>query len=147
MSYCLLKNSTYKKGVCFWYRIKKRIFGAVIIDIQLDSEANPLYLILISEELREMPKQINDVLSKKSYTLAWFDELSLLPPIRIHILGVLQITKEYRNMFGLSITHGAFICTNIGQAATWKHDYCALSFHGERISDVLRVRLKYSDIF
>lgn len=139
------RNKCYEKGTIFWYRVKGQVFGAIVIEIQDDSESIPLYLVLISEKLSGIPVHISEVLNAKSFTLAWFDTYSLLSPLRIHIIDKIEIIGNYHNTFGLFIeSNGAVVCKNIGQSETWKHSFSSYSFPEESMQNVLVSRLGIS---
>ena len=136
-SYANLLN----KGTVFWYKYKKQVFGAVIIEIQNDIENNPIYLVLLSEQLDTIPTDINAILNTKNYTLAWFSEYFLLLPSRIHIVDRIDIKGNYHNKFGLSIgSDGVYCCRNVGQIVTWRHQFSSYSFPNESIREVLSSR-------
>ena len=143
----LLKNYyllPLKKGTVFWYRVKNLLFGAIVIEVQNDSDNNLYFLILISEQLCCVPTDINVILDTKSYTLAWFDEYSLLVPARVHIVDNISINGNYYNKFGILIkTDGTFLCNNNGQLATWKHEFSSYSFHNEQMREVLFLQHSY----
>ena len=126
-----------KKGDCFWYKIKGKIYGVIVLETQMCSDNSPEFLILISEALSSIPVSIDELLEKKSYTAAWFDRLSILAPTRMHYLGHIEIPICFINQYGLKCENDLYSCTNVGQSATWKHEFQSLSFHGETLSDVL----------
>lgn len=97
------------------------------------------YLIAISEEI---PKPIHsicveDVLHSPLYTIAWFSDIDLLLPKRIHKIGTISIDEDYSNRAGLLIDGDGVYLRNVGQRATWKHEYCSFTLHDANIMDVL----------
>ena len=131
-----------KKGNVFWYRIKKSVYGGIVIEIQNDSE-NDLYLILISAQLDSIPSKTEHILLAESYTLAWFSKYFLLPSCRYHVIDNIKIFGSFKNSFGLTIkSNGSYMCNNVGQFVTWKHTFRSYSFHDELIKDILCNRLR-----
>lgn len=111
------------KGDCFWYKAGS-IYGALVLEAQED-----YYLILLTEEIQEKAPDLNSILRSQIYTIAWFHQEELLPMRRMHSVSSLSVQASYYNQFGLTIFPGGSIqCTNVGQSATWKHHFRAISF-------------------
>lgn len=118
-------DNNLKKGTCCWYKHKTHEYGIIILDV---IQSDPLYLILLTENIPSKTKSLDNVLDAKLYTVAWFSESALLPPNRLHHIGEIIITKNYTNKYGLTISEdGGFFCKNIGQPMTWKHEFRSFS--------------------
>lgn len=131
----LIKNeSNYSEGEVFYYRSKNRLFGGVFLFRQ-----QGYYLIAISEEISKSIHSIcvEDVLHSPLYTIAWFSDIDLLLPKRIHKIGTIPIDEDYSNRAGLLIDGDGVYLRNVGQRATWKHEYCSFTLHDANIMDVL----------
>ena len=135
----LLKNGeNYCSGDVFYYRTKKKIYGSVFLFRQQD-----YYLFAISEEI-DVPAgniRLEDVLRSPLYTLAWFSEVELLMPSRMHRIGTVAITDDYTNRAGLLIDgQEGVLLKNAGQGATWRHEFRAFALRDAFVEDVLNTR-------
>ncbi len=131
----LIRNtSNYSAGDIFYYIIKKRIFGCVILFRQQD-----YYLIALSEEITKTAKDIccDDVLQSALYTLAWYSGVEMLLPHRLHRLGTMPLTADYTNRAGLLIDDQGIILKNVGQSGTWTHTYRSFALRDIKVKDVL----------
>ena len=125
-------------GDVFYYRSKKKLYGGVILFRQRDCQ-----LIALSEEITKNPRsiQIADVLQTPLYTLAWFSDVEMLLRQRLHRIGTVSVTDDYSNRAGMLIDEqGKILLKNVGQRATWKHEYRAFSLRDAVVEDVLTVK-------
>lgn len=134
----LIKNKlNYSAGDVFYYISKRRVYGGVFLYCQHD-----YYLIALSEEVLK-PKRticVDDILQLPLYTLAWFSDVEMLLPQRLHLIDRITITDDYSNRAGLLIDeHGVFL-KNIGQSATWKHEFRSYALRDTIVKDVLTNR-------
>ena len=126
-----------EKGFCFWYRHKKGIYGALVLEVQKDIDCC-YYLIAVSEQLNNVPTTVEGIIEAPIYTIAWFGEESLLSNKRMHYVDRISISSSFENRYGLQIQKERSVClTNCGQAYTWSHLYRTLSFQNQLISDIL----------
>lgn len=131
------KDVFFQKGAVYYYIIKKRINGMLVLDYNslIDS-----YLIGISQPLgyhKRIPV-LEDIMSCSVYTIAWFDKSSTLPPFRLHFLGTVDIKGDYTKKSGLLIrSDGNVIISNFGQKETWKHEFCAFGLPGRTMSELV----------
>lgn len=131
----LLKNSSnYNAGDVFYYISKKRVFGGVFLFHQ-----NEYYLIALSEELTKPVRSVcvNDVLQSALYTVAWFSDIELLMPQRLHIVGTITLDEDYSNRAGLLIDDQSVYNRNVGQRETWKHGFRSFAISNAKVGDVL----------
>lgn len=135
----LSKNTlNYSAGDIFYYISKKRVFGGVFLYCQ-----HGYYLIALSEEIFKPTRTIcaDDILQLPLYTLAWFSDVDLLLPQRLHIIDRITITDDYSNRAGLLIDEqGKVFLKNIGQSATWKHKLRSYALRDTIVKDVLTNR-------
>ncbi len=110
---------TIPSGTVFWYRASHLVYGAVVLDI-CDGD---IYFIALSEALASIPQCIDDVLESPLYTAAWFGSDSILAERQRHIVGRIEVTASYSGRAGLLRDDRQSSCQNVGQAATWKHNY------------------------
>lgn len=134
----LIKDKlNYSAGDVFYYISKRRVYGGVFLYCQHD-----YYLIALSEEVLK-PKRticVDDILQLPLYTLAWFSDVEMLLPQRLHLIDRITITDDYSNRAGLLIDeHGVFL-KNIGQSATWKHEFRSYALRDTIVKDVLTNR-------
>ena len=128
----------HSKGDCFWYRMNGSVFGAIVLECAIDYY---LYLIAVSERMNCTPKDVKEILESGLYTVAWFGMNEVLSEKRVHKIGKITLEKNYLWKYGLKKQpNGGFICNNIGQSFTWKHDFKSYSINGISIEDFL---LKY----
>ena len=129
-----LSVNSLRKGVCFWYRHRGNIYSATVVEKQ--ENALNYYLIAISEKMDFVPQTISHVLASPVYTVAWFGDVDLLSPRRIHIVGEVSVFTNYKNKFGLKIEANRSVCiTNCGQTSTWAHSFRQISFNNLKIKD------------
>ena len=123
-----------QKGSCFWYRYRGNLYGAVVLEI-IKNTAN-YYLILVSERMDIVPQTVSQILAAPVYTAAWFGDANLLNSKRFHIIGKTNISRSYKNKYGMNIEPGesAYI-TNCGQDRTWSHSFRQLSFNNVVMQD------------
>ena len=122
-----------KKGDVFWYRKKGCIYVCLVVDIiEYD-----YYLIGISQELSCIPIDIQAALETPLYTAAWFYELSVLKSKYRHKIGSVEIDGDYNSRCGMLIDDGGISCRNVGQSATWSHDYKAFNLPQRKLSALL----------
>lgn len=122
-----------KKGDVFWYRKKGCMYVCLVVDI-IECD---YYLIGISQELPCIPDDVQTALETPLYTAAWFDELSVLKSKYRHKIGSLQIDGDYNGRCGMLIDDGGISCRNVGQSATWLHDYKAFNLPQRKLSALL----------
>lgn len=131
----LIRNtSNYSSGEVFYYRCKKKVFGCIILFQQQD-----YYLIALSDEINKTAQTIcvDDVLGSGLYTLAWFSDVDMLLPQRLHRLGKIPLTVDYTNRAGLLIDDKGILLKNVGQSATWKHEFRSFVLRDTLVNDVL----------
>ena len=130
-----IKNaSNYSSGEVFYYKSKKRVFGCVVLFQQQD-----YFLIAISEEIAKTTKTIcvDDVLESELYTLAWFSDVDMLSPRRLHLLGTIPLAVDYTNREGLMNDNHGVLLKNVGQKATWAHEFRSFALRNTFLKDVL----------
>ena len=133
--WCVMQEENLlQKGSCFWYRCRGNSYGAIVLET-IKNTTN-YYLILVSERMNTVPKTISHILSTPVYTAAWFGEANLLNSKRTHIIGNTNISRNYKNKYGIKIESGksAYI-TNCGQNRTWGHSFRQLSFDNMVMQD------------
>lgn len=124
------------KGDIFWYKYNKTIYSGIVLDVQSE-----YYLIALSEPISDIPKNNSDVLEAELYTVAWFSEFDLISKRRMHIYDHILIEEDFNFRAGFAnytekgITRKLQI-KNCGQPATWKHEFCLISFNQVNILDV-----------
>lgn len=132
------KTPIIKKGDCFWYRMGGKIYGGVVMEMQISRfSGESVYLILLTIALEREPKKEQEILSADSYTAAWFDVEDLLEQKRFHVIASLPGMKEYTNMLGRKETDDGICNRNSGSRSTWAHTFRLLSFHGEPVNQIL----------
>ena len=125
---------SHSVGDIFWYRSKGKRYGGVILAFH---ENLDIYLIAISEELEQKNINIQDILNSRLYTMAWFDILSLLPPIRVHKIGSCTVEGDYVYRAGLFIDDNCVIIHNPGRSMTWTHQFRNYRLRDSFIKEVL----------
>lgn len=131
----LIKNtSSYSPGDVFYYKSKKKTYGGVFLYRQQD-----YYLIALSEEIIKPIRAIsaNDILGLSLFTLAWFSDVDLLMPKRLHIIETISLSEDYSNRAGLLIDEHGVCLKNAGQSATWKHEFRSYVLNNTKVEDVL----------
>ncbi len=131
----LIKNtSCYSPGDVFYYKSKKKTYGGVFLYRQQD-----YYLIALSEEIMKPIRAIraNDILGLSLFTLAWFSDVDLLMPKRLHIIETISLSEDYSNRAGLLIDEHGVCLKNAGQSATWKHEFRSYVLNNTKVEDVL----------
>ena len=131
----LIKNTrNIRVGKVFYYRSKKRTYGGLVLFRQDD-----YYLIAISEEIVKEGSDIcsEDILRSSLYTLAWFSDVERLLPHRLHQIDSIPVVGDYTNRAGLLIDDHGVSISNVGQKATWKHEFCSFVLHDALVKDVL----------
>lgn len=110
----------YSIGSVFWYRMAGKLYGAVVLDHQNDTQE---YFIGISEAVIPKGKSptADEILEAKPYTAAWFDSKSLLSPIRIHVIGKTEVNGSYANRGGRFNSEEKYVNKNTGMRYTWSH--------------------------
>ena len=119
-----------ERGMVFWYRSKKRVYGAVVLEVICSS-----ILVALSEELTGEPKTVEEILEAPVYTATWFP--ALLAPRRVHIIGCVVVTGDYNGRAGLYRTPSIHFCENFGMDYQWDHEKRVLELPGKRIKDLL----------
>ena len=137
MGILLGNTSEYSAGDVFYYRSKKRMFGCVILFHQQD-----YYLIALSEEIMKTTKTIccDDVLQSVLYSIAWFSDVEMLLPQRLHRLGTILLDADYTNRAGLLIDDNGVILKNVGQSGTWAHTFRSFAIRDIKVQDVLNTK-------
>lgn len=124
------------KGDCFWYRIKGKKYGAVVMEIQ--SNSHKYYLVALSEMISVTPPTLETIISAQLYTLAWFSDVSMLSPKRIHFVGKIKINNYYYNRYGIIVKADSSVhISNYGQPKTWSHEFRSLQFHNILVRDII----------
>ena len=134
-----IQQRRIEKGDCFWYKHKKEIYGALVIEIQKDTECS-YNLIVLTEQLNYEPKTAKEMIEAPIYTLAWFEDEDLLTERRMHFIDNVSINSSYKNRYGLKIQKERSIyLSNCGQLCTWLHRYRVFSFQNQLIRDFLEM--------
>lgn len=96
-------------------------------------------MIAISEEIVKPTKTIctDDVLQSTLYTLAWFSDVEMLLPKRIHRIETIPLAVDYYNRAGLLINGKSVAIRNVGQSATWRHEFRSFVLHDTPVESVL----------
>ena len=134
----LIRNTNdYAVGEVFYYRSKGKIFGGVVLFHQSE-----YYLIALSEEITKAPKTIcaDDILQSPLYTLAWFSDVDLLLPNRLHRVATIRLDADYSNRAGLLINDQDVTIRNVGQSATWKHEFRSFTLNDTPVKSILNNR-------
>lgn len=134
----LIKNTlNYSAGDVFYYKSKNKVYGGVFLYRQ-----QGLYLIALSEEILKRTRTIcaSDILQLPLYTLAWFSDVELLLPQRLHLIDRITITDDYSNRAGLLIDEQGVFLKNVGQSTTWKHEFRSYALRDTIVKDVLTNR-------
>lgn len=130
-----LKKVSIRKGDCFWYKSKGKIFGALVADV-----VENYYLVGISEELNTLTLSVQEILNAQLYTAAWFSDIELLPANRCHVIGVVDVPPNYNGLCGfLAIQDDSITVNNPGQKSTWAHEFCCLRLPGRVVSALLNI--------
>ena len=127
----------YSPGDIFYYISKKKTYGGVFLYRQQE-----YYLIALSEEVLKPIRTIcaNDILQLSLYTLAWFSSIDLLLPKRLHIIESIPLAEDFSDRAGLLIdAHGVYL-KNVGQSATWKHEFRSYILRDTKVEEVLTNR-------
>lgn len=127
------QNAMVYKGLVFWYRIKTKVYGAIVLDVQPDN----YYLIAISEECESIPNTVDYVLKQKFYTAAWFSSVDLLPARQLHTVGHIKISGSFHGRAGFLCSPKETVITNCGQRDTWRHTFRAYAVADRTIADML----------
>lgn len=120
-----------ERGMVFWYRSKNRVFGAVVLEVLGSNNI----LVALSAQLPGEPKNVETVLEAEVYTAVWFP--ALLPPRRVHKIGMVEITGDYNGRAGLYQTPSIHFCENFGMDYQWDHEKRVLELPGRKMSDLL----------
>ena len=134
----LIKNTKdYSPGDVFYYKSKKKTYGGVFLYRQQE-----YYLIALSEEILKPIRTIcvTDILELALFTLAWFSDVDLLLPKRLHIIDTIPLAEDFSNRAGLLIDEQGVYLKNVGQSATWKHEFCSYVLRDTKVEDVLTNR-------
>lgn len=127
-------GGSIKKGDIFWYRCKKAVYGAAVLDIQ----GEQYYFIALTDELDRVPQNIEDVISASFYTAAWFSDAELLPVRRMHHIGEIHIADDYNGRAGFSRKDNESVrIYNCGQKGVWDHVSRNLKINNSVIRDTL----------
>ena len=133
-----------EKGDLFWYRSEGKIYGAIVLE-KLGLKSNSEKLIAITEELKAVPRQADDILSAPVYTAAWF--CHLLPENRTHVIGNHPVTGCYNGLAGVMVQGNVHFCENNGTPAHWSHTDRDLIFPGKQIADLLNPEILPNTFF
>lgn len=126
-----------KKGDIFWYKYLKRLYGAIVLDIQFD-----FYLVAISEQLLTVPKNVSEIMEAPVYTVAWFSENDILPPKKINMVSHIYKEDDFNFKAGAAfLTENGrlskIIIKNCGQNETWAHRFCSLGLPDRKMKNVI----------
>lgn len=101
-------------------------------------ECDPHYLIAFSEAMNAPPKDLNDLLGRPLFTLAWC--YYLLPVKRLHFLEKAELKGRYNGKAGL-LYHvsepGIIYGTNPGGPEVWDHSGRLFDGKGMIMADTL----------
>ena len=126
-------NTSLNKGDVFWYKVKKEIYGAVVLDV-----VSKWYCIAVSEKLDDINISTAAILSSPLYTVSWFSDVELLTKRRTHICGNIDIPHSYNNRAGFILRDdGSLKINNYGQSQTWKHEFRSFYLANSLLSDFL----------
>ena len=122
-----------KKGMVFWYRSKGAVYGAIVLEVLGKNSI----LVALSDSLESEPKSVEAVLDANVYTVTWFG--ALLPPKRVHEIGMIDISGNYNGRAGMYHTDVVHYCEKYGLDYQWDHEKCKLKFDGLKIRDLLNI--------
>lgn len=125
------ESAAPERGMVFWYRSKKRVYGAVVLEVLGGNSI----LVALSEELAGEPKVVEEILEAPVYTATWFP--ALLAPRRVHIIARVDIAGDYNGRAGLYRTATIHFCENFGMDYQWDHEKRVLELPGKRMKDLL----------
>ena len=99
-------------------------------------------MIAISDEITDFMGQpsIKDAKEADLFTLAWFDVLTLLSPVRIHLIGQEKIEADYSNRAGILIDSNRYRNRNPGDGSIWRHERRNYAIHGIKMKDTFDTR-------
>ena len=99
-------------------------------------------MIALSEEITKTSETIrkDDVLQSYLYTVAWFSDVDLLSPNRLHRIAAIPLDTDYSNRAGLLINDQGVVVRNVGQSATWKHEFRSFVLHDTAVKRILNNR-------
>ena len=136
MGVFLRNKEKYNSGDVYYYIDHYKIYGLVF----LARQAN-LFLVSISEELPNPSNNLvstETILNAQLYTVAWFSDIELLSPRRLHYVGKTSVVGDFTNRAGLyEAENGSLFLSNIGQRATWKHTFRSFSIRNTTIRETL----------
>jgi hypothetical protein len=124
-----------RKGTCFWYKHRGNIYGAIVLE-RIKSSTN-YYLIAITENLDSIPTVLQ-LYAASVYTVAWFGDVNLLGKKRIHVIGDVNVPRNYINKYGIRFISGRSVyISNCGQLRTWTHSFRRIQFDKVRMEDFI----------
>lgn len=128
----------YNKGNIYWYKSNKKTYCFAVLEVIEQKD----YLIAISEELTQFVGQPNLIDAKESdlFTLAWFDVLTLLSPLRIHLIGQEKIEADYSNRAGIWMDSKRYNNRNPGDRSIWRHERRNFAIQGIKMKDTFDTR-------
>lgn len=132
-----LNSSNLQKGDIFWYQYLKRLYGAIVLDIQFD-----FYLVAISEQLSTVPKNEKEIMEAPLYTVAWFSADDMLPSKKINMVSHIYKEEDFNFKAGAAflIEKGRLrkiIIKNCGQNETWAHRFRSLGLPDRKMKNVI----------
>ena len=130
------RTTLLSQGTVFWYRDRSKVYGGIV----LDHQPSGYFLISISEECDEVPQAAADVLRQNFYTAAWFSEFDLLPNLRIHAVGHMEMDEDFNGRAGFYCTPEDLIVKNCGQRDAWLHTFRAYAIPDAKMQSVLHHR-------
>jgi len=69
--------------------------------------------------------------------LARFSDVDLLSPKRLHLIETIPLAKDNSNRAGLLIDEHGLYLKNVGQSATWKHEFYSCVLRDTKVEDAL----------
>lgn len=122
-----------EKGNVYWYKYRRKVYCCAILEITNNND----YLIAISEELNKNITKPNEEEARESklYTLAWFDNFTVLPPYRLHLIFKESLCVDYNNRAGLWIDEKKHVNQNPGSGSVWKHEHRNYALRGAKLGD------------
>ena len=126
------------KGEVCWYKYNKRIYCFAVLEVTKSND----YLIAISEEIAGFTGKPNleEAINTNLYTIAWFNDFTLLPCVRTHLISKVCISDDYSNRAGIWIDDNKYINRNPGDVGMWRHERRLFAINNIKIIDTFSSR-------
>ena len=135
---CITDNDMFEKGNVYWYKSKGKVYCCAVLEITNRND----YLIAISGEIKADTKSITRSIAIESdlYTIAWFNEFTLLSPRRYHMIFQEGLVDNYNNRAGIWINDKKYINQNPGDNSIWQHERRNYTINGIKLRDTFSTR-------